>query len=260
MSDLPASATFNSLQRSIVLAKDTLAVDDAVRLVWQSHGAGHLLDHEAQALSDFAQERRCKRTAPASPPHAQRAISRFKPRRLPCSPDRQARLERRRDLGGAGNMPSAIRRSFTEGQRAALTIIAGEVKRHGQCELSIDEIADRAGCRRTTVQNAVHEARRLGLITVIERPQRGRKSLTNVVRIVSKEWVTWLKRGPIAHRQTGSKLSSQPSKIVNTSKITGRIPTFYSSSPPSGVASVCNVHGLREERGEAVAQNGTSWR
>jgi hypothetical protein len=48
---------------------------------------------------------------------------------------------------------------------------------------------------RTTVQNALRQARRL--ITVEERRPTGRrKSLTNIVRIVSPEWMTWLRRGP----------------------------------------------------------------
>ncbi len=55
------------------------------------------------------------------------------------------------------------------------------MKRHGICDLPIDEIADRAGVGKTTVQNAMHEARRLGEIT--ERPQRGAKNLPNVVKV-----------------------------------------------------------------------------
>jgi hypothetical protein len=37
--------------------------------------------------------------------------------------------------------------------------------------------------------------RRLGLITVEERRRRGQKSLTNLVRIISAEWLTWLRNG-----------------------------------------------------------------
>jgi hypothetical protein len=35
-----------------------------------------------------------------------------------------------------------MRHYYTEGERAVLCIVAGEVKHHGICELSIDEIAD----------------------------------------------------------------------------------------------------------------------
>jgi hypothetical protein len=123
-------------------------------------------------------------------------------------------------LGGSGCMPAKMGSMYTEGERAALCVISGEIKRQGLCELSIDEIAARAGVCRTTVQNAIHEARRLGHITVLERPRRGMKSLTNVVRICSREWLSWIKRAPSAARIIGSnsvkKLS--PTEIIDLRK------------------------------------------
>ena len=120
-------------------------------------------------------------------------------------------------LGGSGCMPATM---YTEGERAALCVISGEIKRQGLCELSIDEIAARAGVCRTTVQNAIHEARLLSHITVLERPRRGMKSLTNVVRICSREWLSWIRRAPSAARLIGSnpvkKLS--PTEIIDLRK------------------------------------------
>jgi hypothetical protein len=52
--------------------------------------------------------------------------------------------------------------------------------------------AARAGTCLTTVKNALREARRLNLVTVQERRRRGQKSLTNLVRIVSPEWMAWI--------------------------------------------------------------------
>jgi len=46
------------------------------------------------------------------------------------------------------------------------------------------------------VQNALREAARLGLVTVEERRREGRRNLPNVVRVVSREWLVWLARGP----------------------------------------------------------------
>jgi hypothetical protein len=63
----------------------------------------------------------------------------------------------------------------------------------GRCIL--DEIADRAGIGRTTVQNAMHEARRLGHVEITERPQRGAKNLPNLIKITSRDWLAWVKRG-----------------------------------------------------------------
>ena len=45
--------------------------------------------------------------------------------------------------------------------------------------------AARAGVGRTTAQNAMREARTLGLVTVQERRRRGQPSLTNIVRVIS---------------------------------------------------------------------------
>jgi hypothetical protein len=97
-----------------------------------------------------------------------------------------------------------------------LCIVAGEIKRHGICDFPMDKIAALAGVCRTTVQTAMHEARRLGHITIKERPQRGRKSLTNVVEIISPEWRTWLRRAPSAARSIGSISVKTASPTKNT--------------------------------------------
>src|SRR5258706_11602424 len=136
-------------------------------------------------------------------------MSRFMPRQRQRSPDRKASRDRRRILGGSSALPDNLRQYYTEGQRAVLCIVAFEIKRHGICDLPNDKIAALAGVCRTTVQTAMHEARRLMHIRIHERPQHGRKSLTNVVEVISPEWRTWLQRGPSASRFIGSK-------VVNT--------------------------------------------
>lgn len=148
--------------------------------------------------------------------------SRFTPRQRPRSPDRQASRDRRRRLGGSSALPDTLRHYYTEGQRAVLCIIAGEVKHHNVCDLPIDKIAALAGVCRTTVQTTLHEARRICHIKITERPVRGRKHLPNIVEIVSKEWRAWIKRGPSAHRPIGSKstnlVSTTESQVSNKKK------------------------------------------
>jgi hypothetical protein len=115
-------------------------------------------------------------------------------------------------------MPPTQRAMFTEGQRAVLAIVAGEVKHHGVCDLPYDAIAAKAGVCRTTVQTTMHEARRLSLLSIAERPRPGRKNLTNVIRIISREWLTWLTRGPTAHRP--SRIGSNSAKMASPTKST----------------------------------------
>jgi hypothetical protein len=115
----------------------------------------------------------------------------------PCrSPDRQASIERRRVVAGYGMAPNFIRAKFTQGEMAALTIMADAVRARGYCDDCIDAIAARAGVHRTTVQNAFRLAEALGFIKVRHRPARirGRKSLTNVVTIINAEWLDWIRK------------------------------------------------------------------
>jgi len=93
-------------------------------------------------------------------------------------------------------MPPALAAHFTTAELAALRIVGDEVRARGSCDRTIAEIAARAGCGRTTVQNALREAAALGLVTVAERRREGRKNDPNVIRIVSREWLAWLAKGP----------------------------------------------------------------
>lgn len=142
--------------------------------------------------------------------------SRLLPRQRPRSPNRQASRDRRRRLGGSSALPDTMRHYYTEGQRAVLCIIAGEIKHHGVCDLPIDKIAALAGVCRTTVQTTLHEGRRLFHLKITERPMRGRKSLTNLVEIRSPEWRAWISRAPSEHRPIGSTSVKMASTTKNT--------------------------------------------
>jgi hypothetical protein len=83
-----------------------------------------------------------------------------------------------------------------------MTVIARQCQRTGVCTMHIDAIAALAGCCRTVVKNAVRQARLLGLVLVKERRIPGQKSLTNIISIVSKEWLSWLKLGVGVKRVT----------------------------------------------------------
>jgi hypothetical protein len=99
-----------------------------------------------------------------------------------------------------------------------MRIVGDECRVHGCCTLHIDAIAARSGVHRTTVQNALREAQgregRPGIITVQERRRRGQRSLTNIIRIISRDWLNWLHKGPsrsamgVGSKCTAAKKSS----------------------------------------------------
>lgn len=218
----PAAAT---LYNDINAAPSPDQLDNLSRSVWHLLSLGAIRDEDASFLSEAIEKRRPQRTtnlpnAVAIARTTARVLSRFAPR--PCrkrltDEQRTKRRHRKRMLGGSSALPDTLRHHYTEGERAVLCIVAGEVKRQGICVLSIDEISDRAGVGRTTVQNAMHHARLLGHVQIKERPQRGAKHLTNVVTVISAEWLAWIKRGPSGACGIGSKLLTT-TKIVSTTK------------------------------------------
>jgi hypothetical protein len=79
-------------------------------------------------------------------------------------------------------------------QLAVLMIIGQEIIKAGVCNLPIDAIAALAGTCRSVVQSTFRLVKGLGLAVVTERRRRGRRSLTNLVRVVSSKWLMWLRR------------------------------------------------------------------
>ena len=111
----------------------------------------------------------------------------------------------------SGIVPAKIAASFTMAELAVLTVIGRQCQRAGVCTLHIDAIAALAGCCRTVVKNALRQARLLGLLLVKERRTPGLPSLTNVVRIISKDWIGWLKLGGRIGVRSATPTSSQSS-------------------------------------------------
>nr|WP_244427031.1 GntR family transcriptional regulator [Methylorubrum extorquens] len=102
-------------------------------------------------------------------------------------------MERRRRWAASGRLPPALATRFTLAEQAVLALVAAETCRRKDCRLSVGGLAAIAGVSETTVRNAIREAVKLGLLTVEERRLTGWRSDTNVVRIVSPEWTSWLR-------------------------------------------------------------------
>jgi DNA-binding PadR family transcriptional regulator len=103
------------------------------------------------------------------------------PIRRPIHP----RIQRRRDVAASLHIPPELGAKFTEGERAVLKIISGEVVKHGACTLFKDAIADLSCTSSTVVETALRTAKAEGLIAV-ERTGR-RNTIT-----LSAKWKAWL--------------------------------------------------------------------
>jgi hypothetical protein len=177
-------------------ARTLTRLDDLSRAIWQGWGANAVTDDQAQDLASLIHARRLVvrgEVKPVGIPPGRPTI--FPPRRLQRAPMRSVAIARRRHLAASGPLPPSIACKFTVGELAALRIVTDEVRERGHCDRTIAEIAARAGICRTTAQNAIRAAAAMGLLTVQERRREGQKNLPNVVRIVSREWLQWIKRG-----------------------------------------------------------------
>jgi hypothetical protein len=188
---------FHATMRSAIEEARTLAqLDSLSRTIWQAHAAETVTDSEAQGLAEALHTRRSairEAVAPVGIPLGR--VTLFPPKRLQRAPERSVAIERRRRLACSGPMPPALASRFTTGQLAVLRVVGDEMARNGACGLCIDAIAARAGVCRRLAQGAIRLAEGDGLLTIQERRHQGRKSDPNVLRIISREWLQWLRRG-----------------------------------------------------------------
>jgi hypothetical protein len=186
--------------------KSLATLDGFARAIWTDWGAGWLTDEQASALAETLEGRKREvrgidTVAIRAPQVAEAArkqgrLSHFPPKRKAArSPNRRASIERRRTLAASGPMPPQLASQFTTGELAVLRLVADEVRAKRHCALTLGELAARAGVGVTTARNAIHEAAGHGYLTIEERRRDKRPNLSNVVRIVSREWLTWIARG-----------------------------------------------------------------
>jgi hypothetical protein len=198
------------LQRAVTAAPR----NDLPRLaeaVWKAHGSGAIGDQEAQGLAEAIEARKVPPTG-SRPATGQRRGSR---------PRSSESLERRRRWVASGKLPPQLAARFTPAETAALSVIAAEIAKHGDCRLPIGALAAIAGICATVVKNAVREARRLGLIEVKERRVAAFRNLPNIVSIASKEWRAWLRLrggGILATGTSTGSFSSASSRAASTAQ------------------------------------------
>lgn len=191
---------------TIAATKSLAVLDSLARDIWTEWAGGHLSDDQAESIAVAIEQRKkevrgldtiaARAPAVAAAAKARGLPSNFPPKhKRPLSIDRRAARERRRLLAASGPMPPALACRFTTGELAALRIVADAVRDRSDCRLYIAEIAARAGIGETTTRNALRRAAREGLITIEERRRDKRPNLSNVVRIISREWKLWIDRG-----------------------------------------------------------------
>lgn len=189
--------------RRAIEAAPRRALPEVAVLLWRAFGAGQVSEVEAERLSALIEARM---DASATRIEAQGEFH-TEPPSLEGPQDRQnsprtsvgsrprtyLSLERRRRWAAAGRLPPGLASRFTLAEQAVLALIAAETVRRKDCRLAIENLAAVAGVSRSTVKNAIRQARMLGLLTVEERAITGFRNDTNILRIVSPEWLAWLR-------------------------------------------------------------------
>ena len=150
-------------------------------LLWKAWAAGAVGEDDAQRLAEAIQG---KKTVQASP------LPRRRPGSRPRTPES---MERRRKWAASGRMPPAIAARFTTGEAAVLATVAVEANTRGDCRLTVGHIAAVAGVCASTVCNALREAAKIGLVTIEERRIKAFRNAPNIVRVISAEWLAWLR-------------------------------------------------------------------
>jgi hypothetical protein len=244
----------DQMSAAINEARTLTRLDDLSRAIWQGFSAHAVTDDQAQSLAELIHARRLVVRGEVKPigiPPGRPSI--FPPRRLQRAPLRSVAIARRRHLAASGPMPPSVACKFTVGELAALRIVTDEVREKGHCDRTIAEISARAGVCRTTAQNAIRAAAAMGLLTVQERRRQGQKNLSNVVRIVSREWLQWIKRGGRATDHPVSK-SIRVRKITPTDRESKKEERF--GIPPNASVPQRDPESALENRRRAIGVAG----
>ncbi|ACA16352.1 hypothetical protein M446_1870 [Methylobacterium sp. 4-46] len=139
--------------------------------------------YAAARLSD-AEYERLDREIRANVPVQSR---RFWAKRVRPNLGRRAASHHRR-IACSGPLPPTLAARYTPHKLAVLGVMGDALR----SEMSVAEIAARAGVCIRTAQSALGLAERGGLLTITERPRKGAKSMTNVIDVTSREWQQWL--------------------------------------------------------------------
>ncbi len=187
---------FHATMRSAIEGARTLAqLDSLSRTIWQAHAAETVTDSEAQGLAEALHTRRAairEAVVPVGIPLGR--VTLFPPKRLQRAPERSVAIERRRWLAcparcrphsPAGSPPGSSRSCGSSGTKWPGTAPAGCASTPSLPGGRLPSI----GTGRDRLAEGGRAADHSGA------PPSGRKSDPNVIRIISREWLQWLRRG-----------------------------------------------------------------
>ena len=168
--------------------------------VWKGFAAGAVSEDEAQRLAEEIEARKVLQVA--TPVAGRRPVG--------SRPRSSASMARRRSWAAGSWMPPAMAAGFTQAENAALAVIIREIATTGSCELPAAAIAGRAGISTSSARNAVREARRRGILHVVERRISYNRNQPNLVKIASRELALWVRTRSRTDRSGGGVKSVTP--------------------------------------------------
>lgn len=173
-------------------------IDECARCAWILNGEGIISDDEMAYLAPIIEHQRKAMRSHGSLYGAMRGHGKTNffrtEHRRPAVPShkRTSSWARRRALAKECVVPTSIATRFTVSKLAVLAVIARAVLDRGSCNMSLPEIAARAGVGCTTARYAIREAARMGLITVTENRVNSTWNRPNTIRILCGRWRKWL--------------------------------------------------------------------
>jgi hypothetical protein len=159
--------------------------------MYKAFTVGQITEAEVETLDALINAR-------AAIPAAEKPVQ----RRVGSRPRSSASMERRRSWAASGRLPPVLAARFTVAEQSVLAVVAVEVAKKGQCTLTIGHLAALAGVSETTVRNALRAAEALKLIDIDRRRRTAWVSYPNTLKIVSKEWASWLRLRTAANLRT----------------------------------------------------------
>src|SRR4051812_2272112 len=144
--------------RRAVEASPRVELTKVSALLWKAYAAGTVSESDAADLGALIEARK-----------AAGAVMKNPRRPVGTRPRTSASMDRRRRWAASGRLPPQIAVRFTLADQAVLAVVAAEAAKWGACTLTLDHIAAWAGVCRSTVKNALREARRHGLLHIEER-------------------------------------------------------------------------------------------